>query len=156
MEEVRNSLKMQREAKQLRALAPHNDPVRQDFNWGLADEMERQAQALLRPEQPLQTGLGGEIVPPVQKGLPGLETTLKEPDLLNLGASIQRSDLLERADVLDLGIETAHDSQAQGAIQKMVTHQLAAGHKRALELLAESAQARDPDIAIKKARVAPV
>lgn len=34
----------------------------------------------------------------------------------------------------------------------MISHQLAAGHKRALELLADSEQTRDPDIAIKKAR----
>jgi hypothetical protein len=34
----------------------------------------------------------------------------------------------------------------------MVTHQLAAGHKRAMDLLEESASAKDPDIAIKKAR----
>jgi hypothetical protein len=77
---------------------------------------------------------------------------LKEPDLLNLGASLQRADLLERNGILELGIEVAQDAQAQGSIQKMVSHQLAAGHKRAMELLEESASDRDPDIAIKKAR----
>jgi hypothetical protein len=77
---------------------------------------------------------------------------LKEPDLLNLGASVQRADLLERNGILELGIEVAQDAQAKGAIQKMVSHQLAAGHKRAMELLEESGLAKDPDIAIKKAR----
>jgi hypothetical protein len=77
---------------------------------------------------------------------------LREPDLLNLGASVQRAELLERTGVLELGIETAHDVGAMGAIQKIVAHQLAAGNKRALELLAESSQDKDPDIAIKKAR----
>ena len=140
------------DAQRRRALAPEYDPIRRDFDLGLADEMDREAQALLTPQEPLQIGLRGEIVPPVEDGLPGLESTLKVPDLLNLGASTQRADLLERTGVLELGIETAHDAQAQGAIQKMATHQMAAAHKRALELLAESAQARDPDIAIKKAR----
>ena len=152
MGNVRAALKMQRDAQRRRALAPDYDPVRRDFDLGLADEMEREAQTLLIPPEPLQTGLGGEIVPPVEHDLPGLESTLKEPDLLNLGASTQRADLLECTGVLELGIETAHDAQAQGSIQKMATHQMAAAHKRALELLAESAQARDPDIAIKKAR----
>ena len=152
MGEVRPALKIQRDAQRLRALAPHYDPVRHDFDLGLADEMEREAQALLIPEQPLQTGLGGEIIPPIEHGFPGLELALKEPDLLNLGASVQRAHLLERNDVLELGIETAHDAKALGAIQKMVSHQLAAGHKRAMELLEESAVAKDPDIAIKKAR----
>ena len=152
MKEVSNSLKMQRNAKRLRALAPQYDSVRHDFDLRLADEIEREAQALLIPDQPLQTGLGGEIIPPIEHCLPGLESVLKEPDLLNLGASEQRAQLLERNGVLELGVEAAHDSQAQGAIQKMVSHQLAAGHKRAMELLEESASDRDPDIAIKKAR----
>ena len=152
MEQVSKSLKVQRNAQRLRVLAPHYDPVRHDFNLGLADEMEREAQALLIPENPLKTGLGGEIIPPIEHGLPGLESVLKEHDLLNLGASEQRAQLLERNGVLELGVEAAHDAQAQGAIQKMVTHQLAAGHKRAMELLEESARSKDPDIAIKKAR----
>ena len=152
MEEVSKSLKAQRNAQRLRALAPHYDPVRRSFDLVLADEMEREAQALLIPEKPLQKGLGGEIVPPIEHGLPGLESVLKAPDLLSLGASEQRAQLLERNGVLELGVEAAHDAQAQGAIQKMVTHQLAAGHKRAMELLEESARSKDPDIAIKKAR----
>ena len=152
MEEASKSLKMQRDAKRLRALAPHYDPIRCDFDLGLADEMEQEAQALLIPKKPLQTGLGGEIIPPIEHDLPGLESVLKEPDLLNLGASEQRAQLLERNDVLELGVEAAHDAQAQGAIQKMVTHQLAAVHKRAMELLEESARTIDPEIAIKRAR----
>ena len=123
MEEVSKSLKMQRDAKRRRALAPDYDPVRRDFELRLADEMEREAQALLIPEQPLQAGLGGEIIPPIEHGLAGLETVLKEPDLLNLGASEQRTHLLERNGVLELGVEAAQGAQAQGSIQKMVTHQ---------------------------------
>jgi hypothetical protein len=152
MEEVSKSLKMQRDAQRRRALAPDYDPVRRDFELRLADEMEQEAQALLIPQQPLQAGLGGEIIPPIEHGLAGLETALKVPDLLNLGASEQRTHLLERNGVLELGVEAAHGAQAQGSIQKMVTHQLAAGHKRAMELLEESAHTKDPDIAIKKAR----
>ena len=152
MGDVRIALKMQREAKRRRALAPDYDPIRQDFELALANEMEREAQALLVPLEPLKTGIGGEIIPPLEYGLPGLESVLKEPDLLNLGASVQRADLLERNGILELGIEVAQDAQAQGAIQKMVSHQLAAGHKRAMELLQESGATKDPDIAIKKAR----
>ena len=152
MGDVRTALKMQRDAQRRRALAPEYDPVRRDFDLELADEMDLEAQALLTPCKPLQTGLGGEIIPPIDHGLPGLELVLKQPDLLNLGASEQRANLLEKTGVLELGIEAAQDARAEGAIQKMVSHQLAAGHKRAMELLEESASAKDPDIAIKKAR----
>jgi hypothetical protein len=78
--------------------------------------------------------------------------TLKEPDLLNLSASVQRANLLERNGVLELGIEVAQDLRAEGALQKMASHQMAAAHKRVMELMQESASASDPDIAIKMVR----
>jgi len=154
MDGVRKAISMQSEAKRRRALGPEYDPVRRDFELGLANEMEREAQALLIPEHPLQAGLGGEIIPPLKDGLPGLESALQKPDLLNLEASVQRSSLIERAGVLELGIETAKDARAQGSVQKMISHQMAAAHKRAMNLLAESQEAKDADIACKKARTA--
>jgi len=154
MGDANKALKMKREAQRRRALAPEYDPIRRDFELGLADQMEREAQALLIPERPLQAGLGGEMVPPAQNGLPGLELTLQKPDLLNLEASVQRSSLIERAGVLELGIETAKDTRAQGSVQKMISHQMAAAHKRAMNLLAESQEAKDVDVACKKARTA--
>ena len=152
MGEVGKALKLQRDAQRRRALAPAYDSIRRDFDLELAHEMEREAQALLTPSEPLQTGFGGEIIPPAEDGLPGLESVLKEPDLLNLAASEQRAQLLERNDVLELGIEAAHQAKAGNGIEKMAAHQMAAAHKRAMELLEESASARDPDTAIKKAR----
>ncbi len=149
---VVTAIHQQQEAQRLRALAPAHDRVRQGFDLELANTMEKEAHALMTPVEPLQSGLGGEIVPPLHEGLPGLELTLNNSDLLNLGASVQRSNLIERAGVLELGIETAQDSGAKGAVQKMLTHQLAAGHKRAMELLAESNSERDADVAIKKVR----
>jgi hypothetical protein len=154
MDGVRKAINMQRDAQRLRALAPEYDPVRCDFDLGLANEMEREAKALLIPEHPLQAGLGGEIIPPMKDGLPGLESALQMPDLLNLEASVQRSSLIERAGVLELGIETAKDTRAQGSVQKMISHQMAAAHKRAMNLLAESQETKDVDVACKKARTA--
>ncbi len=63
-------------------------------------------------------------------------------------------DLIEKAGVLELALETSHLCHAKGPVQKMLIHQLAAAHKRSLELIAESAQSKDPDIACKKAKVA--
>ena len=112
MSDTRKALKLQRDAQRRRALAPDYDPIRQDFELGLANEMEREAQALLVPLEPLKTGIGGEVIPPLEAWLPGLESVLKEPDLLNLGASVQRADLLERNGILELGIQVAQDAQA--------------------------------------------
>lgn len=154
MSHVSQALKMQREAQRKRLLAPTNDPVRRDFDRQWADGLEMDAQALLTPDQPLVLGAGGEIVPPASMGLQGLESIIREPDLLNLVASSQRMDLIEKAGVLELALETSHLCHAKGPVQKMLTHQLAAAHKRSLELIAESAQSKDPDIACKKAKVA--
>lgn len=154
MEKVRNALKMQREAQRKRLLAPENDPIWREFDLRCANDLEHQSTELLRPTEPLETGAGGEIIPPPSSNLPGLETVLQEPDLLNLAASSQRMDLVEKAGVLELALETSHLCATKGPVQKMLTHQLAAAHKRALELMGESAQAKDPDIACKKAKVA--
>lgn len=149
-----NAVKQLLEARHIRALAPNYDPVRHDFELGLANRMEAEARSILTPPESLQMGLGGEIVPSVGDGLPGLESALQGPDLLDAEASKQRAHLLERAGVLELGIEVAEQIKAANAIEKMVSHQMAAGHKRALELLAESSAAEDADIAIKKSRAA--
>jgi hypothetical protein len=154
MSVVRKALKIQVESQRRRALAPDYDPVRRDFEFGLAENMEREAQDLLMPLKPLKKGLGGEILPLQEDDLTGLELTLERPDLLNLEASAQRSGLIERAGVLELGIETAQDVRAKGAAQKMISHQMAAAHKRAMDLLAESQEAKDVDVACKKARTA--
>ena len=65
MTKSQQALKMQRDAQRRRALAPDYDPVRRDFELGLADVMEQEAQALMVPSKPLQMGMGGEIVPPI-------------------------------------------------------------------------------------------
>jgi hypothetical protein len=65
-------------------------------------------------------GLGGEIVPSVEDGLPGLESALQEPDLLNAEASKQRAYLLERTGSLEIGVEVAEQAGASNAIEKML------------------------------------
>jgi hypothetical protein len=154
MGQVSQALKMQREAQRKRLLAPENDPIWREFDLRCATDLERQSIELLKPQEPLKTGAGGEIIPPPSSNLPGLEMVLQEPDLLNLSASNQRADLIEKAGVLELALETSHLVKAKGPIQKMLTHQLAAAHKRALELMAESAQSKDAEVACKKAKVA--
>jgi hypothetical protein len=143
MGQVSQALKMQREAQRKRLLAPENDPIWREFDLRCATDLERQSAELLKPLEALKTGAGGEIIPPLSSNLPGLEMVLQEPDLLNLSASNQRADLIEKAGVLELALETSHLVKAKGPIQKMLTHQLAAAHKRALELMAESAQSKD-------------
>ena len=127
------------------------DPIRADFDLNEADSMDRQAMALLTPAKPLQEGAGGEIVPPTTLGLPGLEYALQRPNMLSVEASIQRTELADKAGVFELAIEAAESSKAKGAVQKMLTHQMAAAHKHAMRLLGESEKERD---SIEKCRMA--
>jgi hypothetical protein len=130
------------------------DPIRRSFELDLACDEEAQAATLLMPREPLQKGLGDEIVPRQGEGLPGVELALKEPDLLNAEASKQRAQLLERCNALELGIETAQETQAGDTVQKMLAHQMAAAHVRAMTLLDEAGRSKDPDVSIRKSRAA--
>jgi len=150
---VKRALDLRLDAQRLRALASP-DPTRQAFDLAVASASEAESEHLLRPSKPLQMGLGGEITPTVADDLPGLRLTLREPDLLNFEASKQRLELIERAGVLALGVETANDSVATGSLQKMLCHQLAAAHRRALILLAESEKTQDTQTSCLKAKTA--
>jgi len=49
---TKQSVKLNLEAQRRRALTPEYDPVRCDFDLGLAHEMEMEAQVLPPPAQP--------------------------------------------------------------------------------------------------------
>jgi hypothetical protein len=154
MDEIKKAVKLRLDAHRRRALAPDYDPVRHEFEVSLSKAMEEDAQALLAPSEPLEIGLGGEIIPRVEQGLVGFESVLKEPDLLSAEASRQRAVLLEGAEALELGIETAEQLKAGNAVEQMLCHQMAAAHRRALTLLAQSDKTSDPQVACLKAKTA--
>jgi len=85
---VAQAIKLRQSAKQKVLLANSKDPVRAQFDVGVAEGMVAESTALLCPAEPLQTGAGGEIVPPYSLGLFGLELALKEPDLLDAEVTI--------------------------------------------------------------------
>ena len=151
MIDPKKAIQLKQASQRKRAYAPDYDPIREDCDLGEARLMDRQAIALLTPAKPLQEGAGGEIVPPEGLGLTGLESTLKSPDNLALEATIQRTDLADKAGVFELAIEAAESAKAKGAVQQMICHQMAAAHKHAMRLLGESERERD---SIEKCRMA--
>lgn len=140
---VKEAINMTQQAKRQRLLASEQEPIRAEFSLRLADSMDREATALLAPAKPLKNGAGGEIVPPMSANMPGLEHALQRPDMVDLEASIQRTGLAERAGVFELALSTAESAKARGAVQQMLSHQLAAAHKHAMRLLADSERERD-------------
>jgi hypothetical protein len=148
---AKEGIHLRQKAQRKRLLAPAYDPIRESCDISEANTLERQANGLLAPSEPLKTGSGGEIRPPMTLGMAGLEEALQKPDMLSLEATIQRTDLADKAGVFELAIEAAESSKAVGAVQKMICHQMAAAHKHAMRLIAESSNERN---SVEKCRMA--
>lgn len=102
--------------------------------------MEQSAdQILVLAETPVK-GTGGELACP---NMPGQALAVQQPNLVSLEASVERVGLADRCGVFNLGLDAAETAGASNAIEQMLTHQMAAAHKAAMELLAKSSQHRD-------------
>ena len=146
---ARSAIKLGEQSLRKRATASTTDPIRRACDLGEAYDFNSQARALLVPSQPLKAGLGGEVIPMVDQGLPGLELALREPDLLDVEVTIQRTQLADRAGVFEMAIEASESVRAKNSIQRMQAHQLALAHKYAMDLMADAAKQRDPIIKVK-------
>jgi hypothetical protein len=134
--------------------AESTDQFRTDLAEKVWEDAQRELTAARMPPEALKTGAGGEIIPPTCLGVPGLESALKTPDLLNAQATIERANLADRAGVFDLAFDAAESVAAQNSIQKMLVHQMAAAHQHSMRLLAESEKEKDPQWSVKKATLA--
>ena len=146
---ARAAIKLQEQSHRKRATASTTDPIRRDCDLGEADDLASQSMALMTPSAPLKTSFGGEVIPTVEQGLPGLELALKEPDLLDVEVTIQRTQLADRAGVFEMAIEASESVRAKNSIQRMQAHQLALAHKYAMDLMADASKQRDPIIKVK-------
>ena len=111
-----------------------------------AADMERRAMATLELQPGfVEQGTGGELtLPPEDRAdRPGHMDMVKGPDWVNIYASRERIELLNRAHVFNLGADAADSIKAQDSTEKMLAHQMAAAHKAALDLLAKSAYQRN-------------
>ena len=135
---AKQSVKLGQQAWRKRISASSTDPIRRDFDLQEARLLEAQSTSLKKANETLQLGAGGEVIPPAASSLVGLADALKNPDILNLEATVQRTQLADKAGVFELAIEAAESTSARGAIQQMLAHQMAAVHRHAMRLLAES------------------
>ena len=144
-----SAIKLKQAASRKRQMAPKYDPIRYEMDCAEADLMELDSSKIIAPEVALKTGSGGEVIPPFNLGLSGLELALKEPDLLDAEVTIKRTDLAEKAGVFEMAIEASESVKAKNSIQRMQAHQLALAHKYAMELMADASKQRDPIIKVK-------
>jgi hypothetical protein len=143
---VKQALKMQEKSSLKKAYASKTDPIREQSDLGEAAALAKESARMLKPEQPLVAGAGGEIIPPAELGMSGLESVLKEPDLLDAQVTVQRTQLADSAGVFEMAVETAQSVKAKNSTERMLAHQMAAAHHHAMRLLAEANQQGDPQI----------
>jgi hypothetical protein len=148
MEDVKKALKYQHDARLKRALAPKNNHARAFIDNAWAKSLEEDADKLLTPDLPLKVGLGREIIPPASVEAYGAESVLTEPDMLNLAASRQRFDLLEKAGVLELGLEASEENGIE-LMAKMSAHLYAASYNLAMKNMGDALRCEDVDKRIK-------
>jgi hypothetical protein len=65
-----------------------------------------------------------------------LVDTLETPNSISVDASEQRMYLASEAGVLQSAVDASETAQAGNSLEKMLTHQLAAGHRAAMRLVA--------------------
>ena len=152
---LKTAFKHELDARQKYLIAAEgNDNTRTDLAKKIWEDSQRELTAARMPPEGLKTGLGGEIIPPTCLGMPGLENALKAADLLSVEATIQRTNLADKAGVFDLALDAADSVAAQNSIQIMLAHQLAAAHRHSMRLLAESEKETDPQWSVKKVALA--
>jgi hypothetical protein len=146
---ARDAVKLREQSLRKRVAASTTDPIRRACDLAESDDLASQSMALMTPSAPLKTSFGGEVIPTVDQGLPGLELALKEPDLLDLEVTIQRTQLADRAGVFEMALEASESVRAKNSIQRMQAHQLALAHKYAMDLMVDASKQRDPIIKVK-------
>lgn len=113
-------------------------------NNGCIDRMEarkldKEAEALLKPEGPVAVRMG-EVVPQQTRGIENNEAwliadTLSDPNNAHVEASHTRAGLLLDVGCLSLGLDLSDTIQATNSVEKMMAHQMAACHIKAMELM---------------------
>ena len=80
----------------------------------------------------------GEAVPPPTEKF--LHDTLRDPDLVAVEASVDRSRLLLQGgtDVAAMGLDAANSIRASNSLEKMLAHQLVVAHKIAMEQIGQT------------------
>lgn len=67
------------------------------------------------------------------------DTLLQNPDTVAIDASMERTRILHKAGALEIGIDAAHSIQARNSLEKMLAHQMAVCHSKAMEIMTTAA-----------------
>ena len=139
---IENALNDLTEAKTLRASAkelessPCHDPLGASFMRMDANSLEdgaKKALQIKKNDLPL-VGAGGELSLTKEQEIeiPALINTVDKPDNITAEASRNRLQLAVGVDCVGMALDASETIQAKNSLEKMLAHQLAAGHKLAM------------------------
>jgi hypothetical protein len=126
---------------------PSFRPTDGHFNARVAERAQAEADELLKPPGELVRGCG-EVVCSDTDGevQQWLVDTLREPNMIAVGASEQRLEAASKAGVLEAAVDAAQSAKAANSLEKMLCHQMAAAHHAGMTLLTRSIEARMPPL----------
>ncbi|UCE07913.1 MAG: hypothetical protein JSW07_07745 [bacterium] len=113
-----------------------------EFHEGYAQDLEEDADELLKPNYEVKIGTGKEAFPDPEDRI-GIRETMEDPDMINLDASTSRLDRLADLDVLAVGLDLSQSIQVKNSLEQMLAHQMSAAHNTAMKLLAKTQNIRD-------------
>jgi hypothetical protein len=109
---------------------------------GHADDLEVEAKALLNPELPPEIATGEAV--PTEYDCKGVEenqnlyirnTLNDDPNQITFDASHSRMKLAAETQCLDMAIDASHSIDARNSLEKMLAHQMAACHDKAMKIM---------------------
>ena len=120
------------------AASKRGDPLNAVRCKRAAELRERVATA---PQYMTDIGVGGELVPASTLGENSralqFADTVQNPNYVTVDASRDRLDLAHEAAALESALDASESINATNSLEKMLAHQLAAGHRSAMKLVAE-------------------
>jgi hypothetical protein len=130
-------------AQHARAKKPEslNEAVSSKMDENIAS---RTAEMALQVPEELVAGSGEAIQPNFRSDLPFRNSrfldTLQNPTMVSVIASEHRLDLAASVDprVVESAVDAAQSAQAQNSLEKMICHQMAAGHRLAMREISKA------------------
>jgi len=107
-----------------------------------ARELEREAIESLETGT-IQPLAGGEAVEADDEENSFFRETLKDPNSVSIGASLQRLRLMDETHSIDMAVDAAETIEAKNSLEKMLAHQMTSCHVLSMRLMSRAARFAD-------------
>jgi hypothetical protein len=118
-----------------------------------ASAIELDARNALEIRSETAVSVGGERLDPRDNSTAATKQP-RSPSKVTTTAAVERLNMIHNNGVFDLALDAAESVGATTALEKMITHELAAAHKTAMDLLERCKQQGDPTGEIKSINAA--